>query len=118
MTLKMMMILCTTAVSLAFTSPGDEGDGFLLSSSQAIMGVELGQGRYAVAGGRFEPATFGLQGTEHTPTPPLPSLKIMKYTDDHSSIPRDGYCVGGPIASPSPTIAQSVPPVEALPSVG
>jgi len=50
----------------------DEWGGFPLSSSQTIMGEQLVQGRYAVAWGIFEPATFQLQGTEHTPTPLRP----------------------------------------------
>jgi len=41
----------------------DEWDGFPLPSSQTIMGEQLVQGRYAVAWGRFEPATLRLQGT-------------------------------------------------------
>ena len=35
---------------------------------------ELVQGRYAVARGRFEPTTLWLQGTGHTPTPPIPYI--------------------------------------------
>ena len=45
---------------------------FLLLFSQTIMGEQLVQGHYTVAWGRFEPATFRLQDTEHTPTPPCP----------------------------------------------
>src|SRR6218665_1199201 len=38
------------------------------------MGEQLVQGRYAVAWGRLEPATFRLQGTEHTSTSPRPII--------------------------------------------
>src|SRR6218665_1566434 len=69
----MMMILCPKAGSLAFTPPGDEmSEVVSCCLPQSIMGEQLVQGRYAVAWGRFEPATFRLQGTEHTPTPPRP----------------------------------------------
>ena len=37
---------------------------------QTITGEQLVQGCYAVASGRFEPATLGLQGTEHTTAAP------------------------------------------------
>ena len=50
----------------------DEWGGFPLRSSQTIMGEQLVQGCYAEAWGRFEPATFQLQSTENTPTPPCP----------------------------------------------
>ena len=39
----------------------------------ADNGEQLVQGRYAVTRGRFEPATFRLQGTEHTPSPLRPT---------------------------------------------
>ena len=39
-----------------------------------LMGEHLLQGHYAVAWGRFEPAAFRLQGTEHTPKPPRPIM--------------------------------------------
>ena len=63
----------------------DEWGGFPLPSSQTNTGEQLFQGRYAVAWGRFEPATFGLQGTELTPTLPRliagwvcnPSIQLM-----------------------------------------
>ena len=55
----------------------DEWDGFPLPSSQTIMAEQLVQGRYAVAWGRFEPATLRLQGAEHTPTPLRPILYAM-----------------------------------------
>ena len=45
------------------------------------MGEQLVQGRYAAARGRFEPATFRLQDTEHTATPQRPitfRLAIIK----------------------------------------
>ena len=48
----------------------DKQGGFPLPSSQTIMCEQLVQGCYAVAGGRFEPATFRLQGTEHIATAP------------------------------------------------
>ena len=50
----------------------DEWGGFPLPSSQTIMGEQLVQGCYAVAWSRFEPATFRLQGAEHTPMRPHP----------------------------------------------
>ena len=54
----------------------DEWGSFPLPSSQTIIGEQLVQGSYAMAWGRFEPATFRLQGTEHaigpTPTQPRP----------------------------------------------
>jgi len=37
------------------------------------MGEQLAQGCYAVASGRFEPATLWLQRAEHTATPPRPT---------------------------------------------
>ena len=54
------------------TQGWDGWGGFRLPSSQTIMGKLLVHGRYAVARGRFKPATLRLQGTEHTPTPPRP----------------------------------------------
>ena len=47
--------------SIGFISPGDP-----FPSSQTIVGVQ------AAAGGRIEPASLLLQGTEHTATPPRP----------------------------------------------
>ena len=41
---------------------------------RAIVREGLAQGPYAAAWGGFEPATLRLQGTEHTPTPPRPTL--------------------------------------------
>ena len=58
----------------------DEWGGFPLPSSQTIMGEQLVQGRYTVAWGRFEPATFWLKGTEHIPTPPRPMLCDYIFT--------------------------------------
>ena len=55
----------------------DEWGGFPLPSSQTVMGEQLVQGRYAVAWGRFKPATFRLQGTEHTTTPPRPIIVVV-----------------------------------------
>ena len=46
---------------------------FPLPYSQIIVGEQLVPGRYAVAGGRFEPAALWLQGTEHTAIPPRPN---------------------------------------------
>ena len=37
------------------------------------MGEQLVQGCYTVASGRLEPATFRLQGIDHTATPPHPT---------------------------------------------
>ena len=47
----------------------DEWDGLPLPISQPIMDEQLVQGRYAVAWGRFKPATLRLQGTEHHRVP-------------------------------------------------
>ena len=76
-----MMVLCPKAGSLALSHRGwDERGGFPLASSQTIMGEQLVQGRYAVAWGRFEPATLRIQGAEHTPTPLRPTIP---YTHTH-----------------------------------
>ena len=53
--------------------------GFPLPSSQTVMGEQLVQGCYAVAWGRFKPATLRVQGTEHTPTPPHPILIYLSF---------------------------------------
>jgi len=66
-------------IGLYATWGWDEWGGFLLPSSQTIMGEWLVQGRCAVSWGRFEPVTLQLQGTEHSATPPHPSwLNILK----------------------------------------
>ena len=58
------------------TQGRDEWGGFPLPSSQTITGLQLVQGSYAVARGRFKPAALRLQGTEHTTitniSPPCP----------------------------------------------
>ena len=79
-----MMVLCPKAGSLAFYAiwEWDEWGGFPLPSSQTIMGEQLVQGHYAVAWGRFEPANFRLQGTEHTPTPLHPISKDIQLQPD------------------------------------
>ena len=62
--------------------PGDEMSEVVSHCLPHRLGEQLVQGRYAVAWGRFEPATLRLQATEHIPTPlrsifPLFQAKFM-----------------------------------------
>ena len=72
--MMMMMVLCSKAGPLAFTPPGDEMSDIVsrcLLHKQLQVSNLSNVATHAVTLGRFKPATFRLQGTEHPPTPPI-----------------------------------------------